>query len=56
MDQVEKLQKTLYNIPPELRGTAGEFVLLDELKKEFGLDEFTPKKVGVAMADINHRY
>jgi hypothetical protein len=52
MDQVEKLQKTLDNIPPELRGTAGEFVLLDELKKEFGLDEFTPKKVGVAMADI----
>jgi hypothetical protein len=52
MDQVEKLQKSLDNIPPELRGTAGEFVLLDELKKEFGRDEFTPKKVGVAMADI----
>lgn len=52
MKQVEKLQKTVDNIPPELRGTAGEFVLLDELKKEFDKDEITPKKVGVAMADI----
>ena len=52
MDQVEKLQKTLDNIPPELRGTAGEFVLIDELKNEFRTDEILPKKPGVPMADV----
>ncbi len=52
LDQVEKLQKTLDNIPPELRGTAGEFVLFDELKKEFQRDDIVPKQVGVAMADV----
>jgi Uncharacterized protein conserved in bacteria (DUF2130) len=51
MDQVEKQQKTLDNIPQELRGTAGEFILVDELKKEFVRDEIKPKRVGVAMAD-----
>ncbi len=51
LDQVEKLQKTLGNIPPELRGTAGEFVLIDELKKEFRTDIVIGKRVGVAMAD-----
>ena len=51
MDQVEKLQKTLDNIPPELRGTAGEFVLIEELKKEFRTDNIVGKRVGVAMAD-----
>lgn len=52
MDQVEKLQKTLDNIPQELRGTASEFVLSEELRKEFPFDEFRTKKVGVAMADV----
>jgi hypothetical protein len=52
MDQVEKLQKTLDNIPQELRGTASEFVLSEELRKEFPLDEVRTKKVGVAMADV----
>ena len=51
MDRVEKLQKTLDNIPAELRGTAGEFILVDELKREFVMDEIKPKRVGVAMAD-----
>jgi hypothetical protein len=51
LDQVEKLQKTLDNIPPELRGTAGEFVLIDELKREFRTDSIVGKRVGVAMAD-----
>lgn len=52
MDQVEKLQKTLDSIPAELRGTAGEFVLAEELKREFVMDEIKQKKVGVAMADV----
>ena len=52
MEQVEKLQKTLDNIPQELRGTASEFVLSEELRKEFPFDEFRTKKVGVAMADV----
>lgn len=30
-DKVEKLEKTLDNVPSELRGTAGELVLQDEL-------------------------
>jgi hypothetical protein len=51
MDQVEKLQKTLDNIPAEVRGTAGEFILVDELKKQFVRDEIKPKRVGVSMAD-----
>jgi hypothetical protein len=51
MDQVEKLQKTLDNIPAEIRGTAGEFILVDELKKQFVRDEIKAKRVGVAMAD-----
>lgn len=52
MDQVEKLQKTLDSIPAELRGTAGEFILAEELKREFVRDEIKQKKVGVAMADV----
>lgn len=52
MYQMERMQKTLDNIPPELRGTAGEFVLLDELRNEFKADELVPKKVGVSMADV----
>ena len=58
MDQVEKLQKTLDNIPAELRGTAGEIILAEELKREFVRDEIKQKKVGVALADVgtNHSY
>lgn len=52
MDRAEKLQKTLDNIPLELRATASEFVLLDQLKEEFPFDEITPKKVGESMADV----
>jgi hypothetical protein len=52
MERAEKLQKTLDNIPVELRGTASEFVLLDELTEEFPDDEITPKTVGKAMADV----
>ncbi|MBC8157624.1 DUF2130 domain-containing protein [Armatimonadetes bacterium] len=39
-------------MPSELRGTASEFVLLDELKKAFPDDDVRPKKFGVAMADV----
>jgi hypothetical protein len=43
--EVQKLKNTLDNIPPELRGTAGEFVLLDELRTGFSPpDELIPKK------------
>jgi hypothetical protein len=52
MERVEKLQKILDNIPQELRATASEFVLSDELKKEFPSDDVRTKKVGVAMADV----
>ncbi len=48
LERVEKLQKTLDNIPPDLQGTAGEFILIDELRKEFQRDDISPKKVGVA--------
>ncbi|HJR84985.1 MAG TPA: hypothetical protein VJ772_06405 [Nitrososphaeraceae archaeon] len=51
-DKVEKLEKALDNVPPELRGTAGELVLQDELQKEFITDKFVSKKVGFEMADI----
>jgi hypothetical protein len=50
--KVQKLEKALENVPPELRGTAGELVLQDELEKEFKFDEFKPKEVGVEMADL----
>ena len=52
MYRVERMQQTLDNIPPELRGTAGEFVLINELKNEFKTDEIIPKKYGVSMADV----
>jgi len=51
-DKVKKLEKVLDNIPSELRGTAGELVLQDELQKEFITDVFASKKVGVEMADV----
>lgn len=50
--EVEKQKRTLDSIPPELKGTAGEFVLIDELKEEFRTDDITGKRVGAAMADI----
>jgi hypothetical protein len=50
--QVEHLQKTLENIPPELKGTAGEKNLYDILKDAFGQDDLEAKKVGVEMPDV----
>lgn len=52
VDKFEKLEKAWNNIPAELRGTAGELVLQDELQKEFITDKFTLKKVGHEVADV----
>lgn len=40
------------SIPSELRGTAGEIILLDELHAEFPTDELEPKIVGKEMPDV----
>jgi hypothetical protein len=50
--QIEKQQKIIDSTAPELRGTAGEFVLYDLLQNEFGTDRFTMKKTGISMADV----
>lgn len=50
--EVEKQKRTLDSIPPELKGTSGEFVLIDELKEEFMTDDIIGKRVGAAMADV----
>jgi hypothetical protein len=50
--KAEKLQKTLESIPSELRGTASEIVLLDDLHNAFPTDDLVPKIVGVEMADV----
>jgi Uncharacterized protein conserved in bacteria (DUF2130) len=52
LKQVEKLQKTVDSVPPELRGTAGEIVLFDALHNAFPNDELVPKIAGVEMADV----
>jgi hypothetical protein len=54
MAQVEKQKKTLDSIPPELRGTAGELILIDILQKEFRTDRIMSKNVGISMADVIH--
>lgn len=50
--QLEKQQKIIDSTAPELRGTAGEFVLRDLLQNEFRSDNFTSKKTGISMSDI----
>ncbi len=50
--KIEEQRKTIENIPPELRGTVGEIVLLDDLHNAFPDDELVPKIVGVEMADV----
>ena len=52
IDQVQKLQQTLENIPPEFRGTVGELMLFEELRAAFPQDDLIIKKVGVEMPDI----
>lgn len=52
LNQVEKLQKTVDSVPPELRGTAGEIVLFDVLHNSFPNDELVPKIPGVKMGDV----
>jgi hypothetical protein len=48
----EELQKIVDNTLPELKGTAGEIVLLEELAAAFRNDDIQPKKPGREMADI----
>jgi hypothetical protein len=52
MDQVEKLQKTLDNVPAEFKGTAFEKNILNELRNAFNRDSIQEKKFGKEMADI----
>lgn len=51
-DKIDEQKRTIENIPPELRGTTGEIVLLDDLHNAFLDDELVPKIVGVEMADV----
>jgi hypothetical protein len=51
-DQVQRLQKTLENIPPEVRGSSAEINLYEELHNAFPRDDLVPKIVGVEMPDI----
>ena len=51
-DQVQRLQQTLENVPPEFRGTTGEIMLFDELHSAFPQDKLIPKTVGVEMPDV----
>lgn len=44
---MEKLQQTLENVPPEFRGTAGELMLLEDLRAAFPKDNLVPKTVGI---------
>lgn len=48
----EKMQKTLENVPPEFKGTAGEMKLFDDLHTAFQQDDLMPKSVGVEMPDV----
>ena len=50
--KLEEQQKIIDSKSSELKGTAGEFVLLELLEKEFPKDLFTTKKNGKAMSDI----
>jgi hypothetical protein len=51
-EEAEKMRQTIENIPPEFRGTAGELVLLEELRAAFPHDDLIPKIVGVEMPDV----
>jgi hypothetical protein len=48
----QKLQKTLESIPAELRGTAAEMNLYEDLHKAFPQDDLVAKTVGVEMPDV----
>jgi hypothetical protein len=48
----EKLQKTLDSVPPEIKGTAGEITLFDDLHTAFPQDQLMPKIVGKEMPDV----
>jgi uncharacterized protein YlaI len=50
--KVKNLEQTIESIPSWLKGNVGEFILMDQLKKEFPNDHIEGKKVGQEMADI----
>jgi hypothetical protein len=50
--KLEQQQKIIDSKSSELRGTAGEFVLVELLQKEFPRDNFTTKMNGKQMADV----
>jgi hypothetical protein len=52
VEQAEKMQQTIENLPPEFKGTAGEMVLFDDLHLAFPQDHLAPKIIGVEMPDI----
>ena len=51
-NKLSQQQKIIDNVPPELKGTASEINLLDELKNAFPMDELTLKVHGREMADV----
>lgn len=51
-EQVQRQQKTLESIPPEVRGTAAEINLYEDLHTAFPQDDLVQKIVGVEMPDI----
>jgi hypothetical protein len=51
-DQVQRLQKTLENIPPEVRGTSAEINPYEDLHKAFPQDGLVKKTVGAEMPDV----
>jgi hypothetical protein len=52
VEQVEKMQQTIENLPPEFKGTAEEIVLLDDLHLAFPQDNLALKIIGREMPDI----
>jgi hypothetical protein len=48
----EMMQKTLENVPPDFKGTAGEMKLFDDLHTAFHQDDLVPKSVGVEIPDV----
>jgi hypothetical protein len=46
-----QLKNTLDSIPPERKGTAGEIILTEDLRKAFPRDDLEEKRVGEEMPD-----
>ena len=46
-----EIQNKLDSIPPERKGTAGEIILTEDLRKAFPKRRFSKRKVGIEMPD-----